>query len=1138
MMKQIYTRLAICMLATASLSDALAQGPVLVSDINTVKRGSRPKSGALLANGKYVYSADIESIGHEPWITDGTEAGTTVLRNIAKESNGSFPRNFTSANTVVYFSAYVDTTGDELWKTDGTAQGTVLVKDLIPGGISSRPNSLVMNNGILYFIAEDQTYENQVWRSDGTSAGTYKVFPTNSHFDIRDLMVMGTDIYFVSSPSRNNFYPRTIWKSNGTEAGTVSVASFPNANPERLARLGNKILFSNNSVNEGTEPWITDGTTAGTSILKDIYQGMQGSEPNFARGGIAFGNTFYFTAKDSLHERELWKTDGTAAGTVLVKDIYVGSEQGSDASDMTILGNEILFSAVDSAYGYEIWKTDGTEAGTVLLKDALPGEDGSEPEEFIRVGNTVYFSTYTDETGYEIWKSDGTTAGTMLVYDLLPGENSSDPDVYAGINGKLLFAATDHPDAGEELYITDGTAAGTQLLKNVGGTLDSDVSQFTEFNGEVYFVAYSGKGDYFLYKTNGNIGNAVEVHPKARGIGGAGLTVYQNKLVFFANSDSVGQELHTYDPATKKLTLVADLNPGVDGIGSDEKLILFKNELYFNTYVPSVGNELWKTDGINITLVKDIYAGTEGSNPQKLTVIGNHLYFAAQDSAHGSELWRTDGSTTELVTDVNAGPDGSNPDNINGLGNAAYFTAESSNGLNLYKVVGGVTSMIDLDSTSTDASNASNLKLAGGKLFFNGYTSTYGTEMYAIRNDSVVLVKDLYEGNIGSGFSEGIAFDNQLYFMATTLINGVYDAEELWRTDGFTVKKVVDIGQGDENGSYANSFVVMGCNLFFKAYTQDLGYELWNVQKGLDTAFLVADLVSGSTDASISQLTPVNGTLYFRARDPFLGQELWKYEPTTVSVTNQATICYGDSITFDGVVRTESGIYKQLFSTSQGCDSLVSLNLTVRPQYITNFDYTLCFGTKVVIANRVIDSAGVYQAVIKTAQGCDSTLVLTVVVGPQINQITSTTTTLTAVADNAIYQWVNCQGFIPASGVSNTQSYTPTEAGSYAVIVLKDGCADTSECVSFTPPVGLEESMQSSMKLRVHPNPNTGTFYVQTNAAGTYKLINQLGQLVKEFTLDASNQYTIEMEHVENGIYFVVGSSESRNLSQKIIVNR
>ena len=84
----------------------------------------------------------------------------------------------------------------------------------------------------------------------------------------------------------------------------------------------------------------------------------------------------YFNANDGTNGNHLWMSDGTASGTVMVKDINSVNGNPSHATDITPVGNTIYFSATDGTHGYELWKSDGTDSGTVMVQDIRSGNYG------------------------------------------------------------------------------------------------------------------------------------------------------------------------------------------------------------------------------------------------------------------------------------------------------------------------------------------------------------------------------------------------------------------------------------------------------------------------------------------------------------------------------------------------------------------------------------------------------------------------------------------------------------------------------------------------------------------------------------------------------------------------------------------
>ena len=152
-----------------------------------------------------------------------------------------------------------------------------------------------------------------------------------------------------------------------------------------------------------------DATTV-PRLLKDINLRPGDSNPQDL---FAFNGALYFQAYDA-HGSELWKTDGTAVGTVLVKDIAPGLAS-SNPYGFTVLGSELFFLANDGVHGWEMWKTNGTTAGTVLVADIWPGIGSGSPDSWAVIGGKIYFVANDGTHGWEPWVTDGTAAGTHLL---------------------------------------------------------------------------------------------------------------------------------------------------------------------------------------------------------------------------------------------------------------------------------------------------------------------------------------------------------------------------------------------------------------------------------------------------------------------------------------------------------------------------------------------------------------------------------------------------------------------------------------------------------------------------------------------------------------------------------------------------
>jgi len=182
-------------------------------------------------------------------------------------------------------------------------------------------------------------------------------------------------------------------------------------------------------------------------MVKDINPGTGSSNP---QGLINFNGVLFFSADDGTNGRELWRSDGTDAGTYMSLDINAGSAS-SNPSNFTVVGTKLFFAAEDAATGRELWSTDGT-VFTNRVKDIWPGSASSNPAYLTNGNGTLYFVANNGIVGRELWKSDGTAGGTTLVVDLHGGPPSSDPFFLTYVNNTLFFSADDGVD-GEDFRV-------------------------------------------------------------------------------------------------------------------------------------------------------------------------------------------------------------------------------------------------------------------------------------------------------------------------------------------------------------------------------------------------------------------------------------------------------------------------------------------------------------------------------------------------------------------------------------------------------------------------------------------------------------------------------------------------------------
>lgn len=411
-----------------------------------------------------------------------------------------------------------------------------LFADLTPGFADSSPQNFTELNGSLYF----STLEG-LWKTDGTSEGTILInsFSFNT---IKHIKILNNELII----STNATPTVQLWKSDGIN--TTLIKDFPNASGfygiENLTSANGFVLFTVFEETTRKKLWRTDGTAEGTVLVKDIDPtNSMHYEPHIL---FEFNDNVYFRAGTSTTGQELWKSDGTSEGTTMVKDLYPGLGAGFTSPVFGILNNELYFNANDGSQ-YGLWKTDGTEAGTVFIKELSFGID-----EITNINDILYLSAGNSQYGTEVWISDGTTAGTYMLKDINPGSASSTGTSYGhyfkSINSKVMFVASDGVH-GLEPWVTDGTEAGTQMLKEINTTnYSSEVNHnyAKVFNGYLYFSANNGTTGRELWKTDGTeAGTALvaDIFPGSNDSDPNHFTVFNGNLFFSAKTAEAGVEL-------------------------------------------------------------------------------------------------------------------------------------------------------------------------------------------------------------------------------------------------------------------------------------------------------------------------------------------------------------------------------------------------------------------------------------------------------------------------------------------------------------------------------------------------------------------------------------------------------------------
>ena len=826
--------------------------------------------------GDYVYfvAAEANVSQLDLWRTDGTTAGT--LRLTAVGPDNFVGRSLTNVNGTLYFAGHDSEHGTELWKSDGTVAGTKLVRDLTVGVGSSRLANFEPNGNELLF-----TRNGNLMRSNGAISGTTQVFDflPNAADDVSQLERVGESIYVKAKINATEY---RVYKTDGTASGTVAVrvakGSFDN-----LRKIGDSLYFTRQAAGP-TELWKTEGDSVVaklvvpnfisyarefTDVNGTLYFSQGGRVGSWDEDGYKYfevgtstfnlfnmNGVLYFAGGTEFLDDgyELWKSDGTTAGTLMVKDIDPGFNEGygfsSNPGSFTNLNGELYFGAAGG-----IWKTDGTNAGTIEVESRTVatfaqhngslflskqlvgtpsfglmkreptasasvevkrngvGAGDANPTTVLSLNGNLYFGASDGVTGAELWRYNPVTEAATLVKDIVPGQAGSNARTLAAVNGAIYFSAS-APATGNGLWISDGTTAGTRMLTSVTVMNEPERDVFTAVGNDLFFRGYTESGGVELWKTDGTASGTLMVSDLF-----PGSTYLGQGYGFAVNSSS---------PAG---------------------LTQYNGTLYFSAFGASSGRELWKSDGTasGTVLVSDLrtggyyYYGRYGSSyvpnsswPRGISVLKGQLHFMAND-AIGEALWRTDGSTDSVARYKRFNGGGSEFELVN---NELYFNQVSfANNLT-------TESLWKTDGTAAGTVLVKELRRASGQRSMQSMTNAGGT----------------------------------LYFVANDGLHG----KELWRSDGTTAGTVLvaDIRTGQyattnaPRGSEPRDLTFMNGVLFFTADNGIHGRELWRTNGTADGAILVNDLNAGSKGSDPVNLSAVDGKLYFSAATA-IGKELW-----------------------------------------------------------------------------------------------------------------------------------------------------------------------------------------------------------------------------------------------------------------------
>lgn len=542
-------------------SDGTAAGTSIVNTRPPGNVAVNPQE--LTAAGKWLYfTADDPKRGREIWRSDGTAKGTRLVHETARGEGSTQPVAFTADGDAIYFLGGQLSPGGDLWRTDGSKKGTIRLTFPEQKGLSgiavthALPPPVIALGNKAFFLAQFSKFGLEPWTSDGTSKGTKPVGDTfkGGDADGEFMTRLGKRILYTIRP---NFGVAQLWASNGSKAGTVPLTAFTDTSqvyPSDFTVDGERMFFTSGQVENAL--WVTDGTKKGTREIP-----IPGNTPLNVVGGTLrmAGPTLFFAHNRRPIRHELWRSDGTPEGTVMIRDAFPISENRElpQLNHFTALGNSICFFSKTSD-STRLWRSDGSTEGTVEVPiDFAPGS-------YFRVltaisfGDRFLFLADAQNGGLKWWISDGSTGGTRILKDVTLGpapyfQPGQVPE--SAIFDGILYWVVDTQDHGQELWRTDGSEEGTFMVSDLyPGTGDSSPANFQVHGGRLYFAASDPIHGRELWSSDGTGAGTTliaDVMPGDRSSNPAMLCVAGKQLFFGAEDPVAGYELHVFDlPAT------------------------------------------------------------------------------------------------------------------------------------------------------------------------------------------------------------------------------------------------------------------------------------------------------------------------------------------------------------------------------------------------------------------------------------------------------------------------------------------------------------------------------------------------------------------------------------------------------------
>ncbi len=300
--------------------------------------------------------------------------------------------------------------------------------------------------------------------------------------------------------------------------------------------------------------------------------------------------------------------------------------------------------------------------------------------------------------------------------------------------------------------------------------------------------------------------------------------------------------------------------------------------------------------------------------------------------------------------------------------------------------------------------------------------------------------------------------------------------------------------------------------------TIDLTIDQHSSESITDTVCNSYTVPSGDETYTISGVYP-DTIPSAKGCDSVLTINLTVNQNSSASITD--TVCNSYTVPSGDETYTVSGIYPDTIPNDRGCDSLLTIDVTINHNSSESISEITCDSYTVPSGDETYTVNGIYQDTIPNYKGCDSLLSITLTVIHVDNSVTQIGDTLRSNATAVDYQWLDCSNSYAIIPVATLQIYLAKISGNYAVEITENDCVDTSDCYSIEITGIIENTFGEGLK--IYPNPTLGNILVELGSMYedvTVKITDISGQLIQQKTYSSINNFELNMDGLM-GVYFI-----------------